>query len=120
MIRFRRFMKLKPIRCGFTLIEMMIVLLVITALLAIAVPAYFRVRENSIARICQTNLREIQMAKERWALDYRKRDADTPKLNELVPSYLKNTPACPSKGIYDIRTVGETPKCSVGGAHTIY
>ena len=57
---------------GFTLVEMMIVVLIIAMLLAIAIPNFLRARELSRSRACQGNLRILATAKEQWAMDNKK------------------------------------------------
>jgi len=105
-------------RDGFTLIEIMIVILIIAVLLAIAIPNFLRARETSRARTCQANLRMIETAKEQWAMDYRKTGTDTPPSSELVNNYIKGTggvlPSCPADGIYTIGNVSTRPACSIG------
>jgi prepilin-type N-terminal cleavage/methylation domain-containing protein len=118
-MRYRMLNKNCKSRRAFSLIEMMIVLLVITILLAIAVPAYMRVRESSKAKVCKTNLRQLQAAKERWAMDNRKRDSDVPDISDLCPNYVRRLPVCPSSGRYETGTVGEPVKCSIEGEHSI-
>jgi prepilin-type N-terminal cleavage/methylation domain-containing protein len=118
-IQFReREMDMLKRRGGFTLIEIMIVILIIAVLLAIAIPNFLRARETSRARTCQANLRMIETAKEQWAMDYRKTATDTPPASELVNNYIKGTggvlPACPADGTYTIGNVSTRPSCSIG------
>lgn len=106
-------------RFGFTLIEMMIVILIISVLLGIALPAYFNVRENSRAKVCRSHLRHLQDAKERWALENHYDNSATATMDDLMPTYLKTEPICPSSGTYQLGSVGDNPVCSEAG-HTIY
>ncbi len=56
---------------GFTLVEIMIVVAIIGIIIAIAVPAFLRARENSRATACQENLTKIDGAKEQYALEFK-------------------------------------------------
>ena len=107
---------LKNARHGFTLVEIMIVVLIIGILLAIAVPNFIRARESSRAKSCISNLKQIDSAKEQWAMDNKKTSADTPTDADLygADKYVKSAPACPSSGTYTIAAVGTAPTCSVG------
>ena len=105
-------------RHGFTLVEIMIVVLIIGILLAIAVPNFIRARESSRAKSCVSNLKQIDSAKEQWAMDNKKTAADTPTSANLYGTYTKSTPACPSSGTYTINAIGTAPTCSVGTNNT--
>ena len=107
-------------RHGFTLVEIMIVVLIIGILLAIAVPNFIRARESSRAKSCVSNLKQIDSAKEQWAMDNKKTSADTPATTDLygTTKYVKSTPACPASGTYTINAVGTAPACSVAANGT--
>jgi prepilin-type N-terminal cleavage/methylation domain-containing protein len=108
----------KNLRRAFTLVEIMIVVLIIGILLAIAVPNFVRAREASRAKACTANLKQIDSAKEQWAMDNRVSAGSAgPALSVLVgsTSYIKSTPECPSSGSYTVDNIGTNPACSVGG-----
>lgn len=110
-----KWMRSKKRQKGFTLIEIMIVVLIIAILLAIAIPNFLRARETSRAKSCQGNLRQIETAKEQWAMDTKAAaDAAAPAMTVLVPDYIKATPLCPSNGTYSVGNLSTRPTCSVG------
>lgn len=55
---------------GFTLIEIMIVIAILTLLAAIAVPGFVRARKRSQATIVLNEARELDDAKNQYAVDY--------------------------------------------------
>lgn len=115
-------------RPGFTLVELMLVVSIIGMLLAIAAPSFVHARENARAKSCQENLKQIENAKERWAMDNHRDAKDTPTMAELaVPGlYLRSVPACPGGGSYTIGRLDQLPTCSLGGvpggqaSHTLF
>jgi prepilin-type N-terminal cleavage/methylation domain-containing protein len=114
-------MKRNMKRKGFTLVEIMIVVLIIGILLAIAVPNFIKARESSRSRTCVANLRQIEAAKEQWAMENQQGAAATPAWADLVGAnaYMKAQPSCPSGGTYTIAAVSANPTCSTGGTHTL-
>lgn len=107
-------------KSGFTLIEIMIVILILGIIMAIAIPNMLTARSNSSARVCRENLRAISHAKERWAMENNKPASATPVWSDIVPTYLKGQmPVCPENGTYSIGDLGTDPTCSKGGEHSI-
>lgn len=106
---------LRQPRNGFTLVEILIVILIIGLLLAVAAPQFFKSREGAYARSCQHNLKQILGAKERWAMEFSMGGGDSPVWANLVPAYIKKQPECPASGGYTIGTMDQLPLCNVGG-----
>lgn len=107
---------------GFTLIEIMIVVLIIGILLAIAVPNFMKARESSRTKACVANLKQIDAAIEQWAMDNRKAGGDDVSMDDLTGGaepYITNSPRCPSGGDYDVSTVNADPVCSIGETHVL-
>jgi prepilin-type N-terminal cleavage/methylation domain-containing protein len=106
-------------RAGFTLVEIMIVVAIIGLLAAVAIPNFSRARGSAYKNACITNLRQIDGAKQVWATENRKTDADVPTETD-VAAYLKGNvmPLCPASGKYTLRAVSESPTCDQTG-HTL-
>src|SRR5437588_6733213 len=107
---------LRRSRRGFTLVEFMIVVLIIGILLAIAVPNFIKARETSRAKSCVANLKQIESAKEQWAMDTKAVATATPGDTDLygAGAYIRNAPACASGGTYTIGDMNTRPVCSIG------
>jgi prepilin-type N-terminal cleavage/methylation domain-containing protein len=102
---------------GFTLVEIMIVVLIIGILMAIAVPNFIKARETSRKNSCIANLKQIDSAKEQWAMDNQKATGAVVAWTDLTGAtgYLKGPatgPVCPAGGTYTIGNVGTNPSCS--------
>lgn len=112
--------KISPRTSGFTLVEIMIVVAIIGLLAAIAIPNFSRARSTAQRNACLQNLRQIDGAKQMWATENRKTDADVPS-DADIGAYMKgNTmPTCPATGAkYRLGAVSENPACDTPG-HTL-
>ena len=109
-------------KSAFTLVEIMIVVAIIGLLAAIAIPNFVKARQTAQKNACISNLRQIDGAKETWALENRvgPEDAVVADGPTGVNSYIKGgqTPLCPAGGKYDYGVLNGKPTCTVTG-HTI-
>jgi hypothetical protein len=83
-------------------------------LAAIAIPNFVKARATSQQNACINNLRQIDAAKQQWALENNKKITDTPTWDDIKPYLRGPVPLyCPAGGTYTINAVGEKPTCSI-------
>jgi len=108
-------------RRAFTLVEIMIVVLIIGILMAIAVPNFIQARSTSRKNSCIANLKQIDSAKEQYAMENKLDTGATVTQANIAPTYIKAFPSCPGGGVYTIDVIGTNPSCSLSGSagHTL-
>ena len=104
---------------GFTLIELMVVVLIIGILVAVAVPVFVSASANAKERTCEANLRTMDGAIQTYQAD---QNVVATGLTDLVPTYIKEIPAEPTGGTYSFNvavsgTSAAYVSCSAGHSY---
>lgn len=93
----------------------MIVIGIIAMIVAIAVPNLTRNQRMAKRQTCISNLHNIQLATQQWALETRQSDNAPVTAADVLP-YLQGTVVCPSGGktfedSYFVTTANVNPTC---------
>ena len=108
---------------GFTLVEIMIVVAIIGLLATIAIPNFVRARLKAQQSACINNLRQLDGAKQTWALESKAAPNATPNIANIQPYLGRGTggtaPTCPADAAstfatsYSLNDLSTAPTCLI-------
>jgi cell division protein FtsN len=84
---------------------------------AIAEQRILQMKQNeAVVNTCINNLRQIDGAKQQWALEHQRTPDSVPSGPEIAPYFPNNMiPQCPGGGRYSFNAVSNAPTCSIPG-----
>ena len=114
---------------AFTLVEIMIVVAIIGLLAAIAIPNFVRARSTSQQNACINNLRQVDGAKQQWALENGAAPTSRPTFDQLQPYLGRGSdgslPVCPADSqqtfgtSYLIHSLNRAPTCRISSSNHV-
>lgn len=106
----------RPVRsreCGFTLLELVMVMTIIVILAAVGVTSYQSIRLKAQETILKENLRQMRKVIDQYGAD---REKLPQSLEDLVPNYIREVPIDPITGEKDWQVeMGEDTYSREGG-----
>jgi len=105
---------------GFTLVEIMIVVMIIGLLAAIALPSFQRARDQARAKSCVNSMRLIEAAKDQYSIEFGTATSVVIPDADLAPYMKGGVMATCQTGTITANGVDINPSCTlVGEGHEL-
>jgi prepilin-type N-terminal cleavage/methylation domain-containing protein len=102
---------------GFTILELMVVVVIIGILVAIAIPVFNSAKANAQTKSCFANQRTLEGAAQAYEVDHGVLPPTGDTAAWAVPDFLASAAACPSdpaKASYLMTVAGTVDNCAFG------
>jgi len=109
--------KLKRRQKGFTLVEVLLIVVILGIIAAIAIPRLMASRAEAQEKTCRTNVADINTALEKYYFDTGAYPADQTAFSALLADtnyFPDGAPVCPSGGEYRIKGT-KRARCTTHG-----
>lgn len=105
--------KMKKNQKGFTLVEVLLVVVILGILAAVALPRFLTTRVESQLRTCQANLSAMNAGIEEYHFMNGGFPADLDAITSDTDRFPDGAPVCPAEGNYSLNTTTNRAQCDV-------
>ncbi len=106
-------LKFKKNQKGFTLVEVLLVVVILGILAAVALPRFLTTRDESQRRTCQSNLSAMNAAIEEYQFMNGTWPTQISDVTSSTSRFPDGPPQCPKNGIYTLDTTINRAECSL-------
>jgi len=111
-----KMLKFKKNQKGFTLVEVLLVVVILGILAAVALPRFLTTRDESQRRTCQSNLSAMNAAIEEYQFMNGNWPANLDAVTSDTSRFPDGPPVCPKNGVYSLDTTVNRAQCTLASS----